>query len=297
MAKRLVDQRQPLADHLGVPARPVLIVEKDDLACRIDARCDARILKQHQRQQPHDLGLGRKDAQEQPAESDRLLAQHRRRLPRFRTRRIALVKDEVDHRRHRTDAFRSRNGVRRLERPAGCGDLRLGARDPLLHRCFRDEEGARDLRDGEAGDNAQRQRHLVLGRQRRVGAHEEQAQYVVAIVGAVETFGERRFDVVEVRQRGLVRQRNEALVAPHRVDADIAPDEDQPGRRIARGTVLRPVLQRPQARLLKRLFRAVEIAEVAQQGTDRLWAGGGNQRLDGAGVGHEACLSLSRSRM
>ena len=75
MAHRLVDQRQPLGDHLGVPQRAILIVEQDDLPVGIVTRGRARVLQQKQRGQPHDLGLGREQPQQQPREADRFVAQ------------------------------------------------------------------------------------------------------------------------------------------------------------------------------------------------------------------------------
>ena len=61
-----------------------------------------------------------------------------------------------------------------------------------------------------------------------------------------------------------------AALAALRIDGDVAADEDQPGGRVARRAVLRPGLERPQAGLLERFLRRVEIAEVAQQRRDRL---------------------------
>ena len=71
-------------------------------------------------------------------------------------------------------------------------DAPLGAGDALLHRRFADQEGARDLLDREARDDAQRQRDLLRRRQIGMAADEQQPQHVVAVVGAVEPLGESR---------------------------------------------------------------------------------------------------------
>ena len=77
MAHRLVDQRQPLGDHLLVPKAAVLIVEQHQRAVGVEARRRAGMLQQQQRRQPHDLGLALEQPQQQPRQPDRLLAQRR----------------------------------------------------------------------------------------------------------------------------------------------------------------------------------------------------------------------------
>ena len=107
-------------------------------------------------------------------------------------RRIALVEDQVDHRRDGGEPLGALDRARRLERHVGLRDARLGAGDALLHRGFADQEGARDLLDGQAGDDAQRQRDLLGRRQVGMAADEQQPQDVVAVMRAVEPFGQLR---------------------------------------------------------------------------------------------------------
>ena len=102
---RLVEQGQPLGDHRAVPPAAVLILEQDDGAVGVEPRRRAGVLQQQQGGEPHDLGLGRKQPQQQPREPDRLLAQRRAHMRLAAARRIALVEDEVDHGRHRGEAF------------------------------------------------------------------------------------------------------------------------------------------------------------------------------------------------
>ncbi|MCP2336347.1 hypothetical protein FHU30_001677 [Actinomadura rupiterrae] len=75
------------------------------------------------------------------------------------------------------------NASRPAERDPRLGDLLLGAGDPLRHRLDRHQEGARDLRRAEAAEEAQGERHPVLGGQRRMGAGEEQPEPLVRKVG------------------------------------------------------------------------------------------------------------------
>ena len=70
-----------------------------------------------------------------------------------------------------------------------------------------DQERARDLRDRQPRDDAQRQRDLLRRRQLGMAADEQQPQHVVAIVGLVEPLGELRLHVVEIGELLLVGQR------------------------------------------------------------------------------------------
>ena len=127
---------------------------------------------------------------------------------------------------------------------------------------------------------------LLRGRQVGMAADEQQPQDIVAVMRAVEPFGQRFLGVAEIGNRGVIGQRRLLAVAPDIVDRDIAADHDQPRRGIARRTVLRPALQRAQAGVLERLLGGVEIAEIAQQRADRLGTRRGQRRIDPGGVGH-----------
>ena len=286
MAHRLVDQRQALGDHLLIPQRAVLVVEQDHRAIGIEPRRGARVLQQQQRRQPHDLGLALEQPQQQPRQPDRLLAQRRADLGGIAARGIALVEDQVDHGGDRGEPLGALHRARRLERHIGVGDAGLRAGDALLHRGFGDQERARDLLDGKAGDDAQRQRDLLRRRQVRMTADEQQPQNVVAIMRAVEPLGELLLGVIEIGDRLVLGQRLLLAAAPDVVDRDVAPDHDQPRRGIARRAVLRPALQRAQAGVLERLLGGVEIAEIAQQRADRLGTRRGQRAIDPGGIGH-----------
>ena len=186
-------------------------------------------------------------------------------------------------------------GARRLERHVGVGDPPLRPRDALLHRGFRDQEGARDLLDGQAGDDAKRERDLLRRRQVRMAADEQQPQDVVAIMRTVEPLGELLLGVAEIGDRVFLGQRLLLLAPPEIVDRDIAADHDQPGCGIARRAVLRPALQRPQACVLEGFLGGIEVAEIAQQRADRLGTRRGQRAIDPGGIGHDGTLpGLSR---
>lgn len=200
-----------------------------------------------------------------------------------------LVEHEVDHRRDHTDPLGAFDRARRLERHLGARDPLLGARDALLHRRLADQERASDLRHGEARHDPQRERDLLGRRELGVAADEQQAQDVIAVVRSVEALCEVRLgplEVSEAREAFLRRQLGLLAASSRGIDRRVAPDENQPGGRIARRAILRPRLECAQARVLERLLGDLEIAEVADQCTQRLGTGGRQRRIDPGEVGH-----------
>src|SRR5215203_162804 len=125
-----------------------------------------------------------------------------------------------------------------------------------------------------------------------MAADEQQAQNVVAVMGVVEPFGERRFGIVQVREELLGRQRFLPAPAPQLVERGVTADQDEPSGGVARRTALGPALQGPEARFLKSLLGRVEVAEVAQERSERPGPRGGQcgcQRgIVPGGVGHVA---------
>ena len=57
--QRRAHQRRAFVDERAIPARAILLVEQDELAVGRGARLAARLVQQHQRQQPLHLGFGR----------------------------------------------------------------------------------------------------------------------------------------------------------------------------------------------------------------------------------------------
>jgi hypothetical protein len=221
------------------------------------------MLQQDEGGQTHDLGLALKQPQQQPRQPDSLVAERCARNLRHAARGISFVEDEVDHRGNGGEPLGPLDRARRLERNVGRGDAALRPGNALLHRGLADQERACDLGDRQARHNAQREGDLLGRRQVGVATDEKEAKDVIAIVRAVESLGEFSFGVTQVRDGLFVRQRFLLAAASHLVERDVAADHDEPGRRLAWRTVLRPVPQRPQTRLLERLLGQVEVAEIA----------------------------------
>jgi hypothetical protein len=163
----------------AVPRRAVLLLQRDERAVCRDAGVAPRVLQQHQCQQSEHLRLVRHQLREQPAEAQRLvtdIAAHER-LP--TTRGVALVEDEIDDTQHRRQPVRELCVRGHPERDARVANLAAGAHQPLRHRRLRHEEGAGHLAGLQPRDDAQRQRHLRLDRERGVAAGEDQPQPVV----------------------------------------------------------------------------------------------------------------------
>ena len=86
--QRGLQNRHPLGDQAGVPARSVLLTKRYQAASRASARSATRIVQQHEREQPRDLRLvGQGD--ELAGETDRLGRQ-------VNVSAVSLVEDEVE---------------------------------------------------------------------------------------------------------------------------------------------------------------------------------------------------------
>ena len=149
-----VERLAPARDLRGVPARPVLVGEQHELVAVEPGRA-ARVVEQHQRQEPVHLGLVRHQLGERRAEPERLGRQ-------VDAAAVALVEDQVDDREHRCQPLRQQVAGRDAERDARILDLPLRPREPPLHRLLGNEERARDLLGAQPAERAQGQRDLRL---------------------------------------------------------------------------------------------------------------------------------------
>ena len=152
-------ERLPLVDPRPVPARPILVLEQDELAGGSGPRLPARVVEEHQRQEPEHLRLVRHQCAEHPDEADRLGRQLAPDEPVAGGRAVALVEHEIEHAQDAIEPFRQGVVVRDSIGDPRVADLPLRPDEPLGERRLRDEEGAGDLGGREAAEGAQRQRH------------------------------------------------------------------------------------------------------------------------------------------
>ena len=103
-----------------------------------------------------------------------------------------------------------------------------------------------------------------------MAAHEEQPEEVVAVVRLVELLGEGSLRVAQVGKRLFSRQLALPIAPPNTIERGVAPDQDEPRHGVPRRAVLRPALERAQARLLERLLGQVQVPEMAEQRAHRL---------------------------
>ena len=156
---------------------------------------------------------------------------------------------------------------------AGRADLRLRAHDALRERLFRDEERAGDLAGRQAADETQCQRHLRVRRKRRMAAREDERQSLV-----------RDDRLVVHRFLRLLLQLGDELgqasLSAQAVDR-LAPRGHREPRAGARGNPgARPRDERGRQRVLERVFRKVDVAQVANQRRDHAPVLGAEDRLD-----------------
>ncbi len=258
-----MNQLDALVDLGAVPGRPVLLLERDEVAIGPRARHQARIVEQHQREQPDRLRLLGHQLDDEPSEPDRLGAQLRSHQ-RFATgRTVALVEDQVDDGEHGGEPIRQHLGRRHLVRDAGVADLPLGAHESLRHRRLLDKERPRDLAGLEAGDRAQGERDLRVRGECRVAAGEDQPQPVVR-ERAVRGFAARVILGELVFQGGHPLERValalQGLLTAQPVDRFAAAGGQDPRSRRPGDAFARPVFERGRKRVLERVLGELEVA-------------------------------------
>ena len=182
---RVGHELHALRDRVPVPQRPILLVERDDLAVRSRSRGAPRVGEEHEREEA---------ARPRRCPGASACAARARRIASLeRSTRwcavpelagVALVEDEIEDVQDGAEARARALRRRHREADAGALDALLGAADSLRHRRLGHEERARDLRRREPAHCAQRQRDGGRTRERRVAAHEEQNERVVLFAGS-----------------------------------------------------------------------------------------------------------------
>jgi hypothetical protein len=278
-------ERPALLQERGIPARAVLLGERDEVAGRSRARGPSRVREQHEGEEAEDLGLARQEAVEHAPEADGLRAEVRADEPGPGRGRVALVEDEVDHGEHRAQARREVARVRHPVRDPGVADLALRARQALAHRRLGHAERARDVGRPEPAEQPQRERHLRRRAEGRVAAGEDQPQPLVADHAGVLRL------VAGVQECGLGVLVPPGRLAAQDVDRPAAGGGDDPSRRARRDAVARPAADGLRPCLLEGVLGDVEIAEDADEDGDRAAVLGGEDPGDLVRPAHPASLN------
>ena len=227
---------------------------------------------EHQRQQPHRLGLVRDEGDDDAAEPDRLLgeiAPARIVGERFRP---AMRKGGVDRLERHAEPLGQILSLGNLERHAGEADLRLRAREALAHRRGRNQKGRSDRRRVQAEDRLQHQRRANGLLDRRMGASEHEREAPIGDpfvrVGGLLQFG--------VDQ--LERFRRPIGGAPPARGVDQAPPRRlrQPSFRVQGNALARPDGERGGEGVGERVLRSRHVARRRRE------------------IGHELAVAFAR---
>jgi hypothetical protein len=274
-----------LGDRPLVPARAVLVVEQHHRPAGVDPGLVSRVMGKQERVQAERLGLVGHQLRDRGRQSDGLGAQGAANVRIAGARRVALVEHQVDHVERGGQALGQRLVGRHPERDPRGPDLRLGAYQALRHGRLRDEEGVGDLGRRQAAHHPQRQRHLHVGRERRMTAREDEPQ---PLVGHARGHGLLAVGLVILGEAQRRQRRELRLVVAARalvaepIDGPVARHRDDPCQRVARDARVRPALQRRGERVLHGLFGEVPVADGADQRRDRPPKMFAEQAVDGA---------------
>jgi hypothetical protein len=137
------------------------------------------MVKQHEAQQPGDLGLIRHQLGEHAGQTDGLVAQPVPDEVATGCGAIALVEQQVQHTAHRRRTIGQEVRGRHAEGNPGVAHLGLGPHQALGHGLLGHEKRPGDLRRRQPCQRPQREGNLGIERQRRVTAGEHQPQPVI----------------------------------------------------------------------------------------------------------------------
>jgi hypothetical protein len=166
-----------------------LIEEEDWFAGRADARSGAGGLDLHEGDQAVDFRFPGGEFSEDAAEAEGVFAEGGADEVLSGGCGIALVEDEVDDLQNRSEAGGELVPARDFEGDVLFGEGAFGADDALSDGGFGGEEGAGDLRDGEAAEQAESKGGAGLGGENGMTGDEDEAEEVVSdgvVEGRVE---------------------------------------------------------------------------------------------------------------
>src|SRR5438874_1207812 len=222
----------------------------------------------HQRNEPVDFRLGRRQLGQDPAQTERVLAQRRSDPVLARSRGIALVEDQVDHLEDRGEARRALGPARHLEPDVCLGEGPLRPDDALRDARDRHEEPPCDLLSRQTAEDAKGEGDTCVPRKDRMARHEDEAEEVVP-----DVLIDRRVRVYALLSPfdiapHLFVLALERLAAADRVDRAMLRRRHQPGARLLRHTRGGPLLERGNESVLRELLGRTDVADETSQPGD-----------------------------
>ena len=100
-SQRGVEQLDSLVDRVPVPARAVLLLERDEVAVFVDTTRAARVVEEHEREQRQRLGLVRHELRQGTGEANGFVREALTHEVGARARGVALVEEQVQDRQYR----------------------------------------------------------------------------------------------------------------------------------------------------------------------------------------------------
>ncbi len=268
----LPDQGDPLPDPGAIPARPILVLEEDELATDAGSRVAPRIVQEHQGEQTDRLRLVRQERDQRPRKADRLAGQLVPDQGVPGRRGIPLVVDQVEHPQHAVEALGQHVDRRDAIGDPGIADLAFGPDQALGERRLGYQERARDLRRGQPAERPEREGDPGIHRQGGMTAREDEPEPIV--LDGHRILLVRR---VDGRELGLDRRDPAELLgllaqppsAAQSIDRPVARGGRDPGARVARDPANRPRLEGRDEGLLDDFFGQIEVAQDTDQRRDR----------------------------
>jgi hypothetical protein len=224
----------------SVPATPVLLLQRDQIAVGVDPGAGAGMVQQQQRQQTTDLWIVRGQLAQQPPEPDRLGGQVDPEQPVAAGGVIALVEDQVHDRADGPDPVGELVVGWEPERDSCHGDLAFGPDQPLLQGPLGNQKGPGDLGRGQPANRPQGQGDLGIDPQRRMAAHQDQRQLVVVAAARWLSVVQAGLAVDRLQPGQQLRPLGPSPIPAQPVDRASAGGGDQPGVRMVRDAVARP---------------------------------------------------------
>ena len=194
LAQSGVQQPASLDDASVVPARSVLVLERDQVTRAVNPSRPPGVMEEHERENPERLGFVRHELTQQTAQPHGLVAKITPDHSRPARGAVSLVEQQVQHPEYTHRPLREELARRHPIGNPGIPDLVFGPHQPFGHGLLRHQEGAGDLDGGQARKRSQGQGDLGIERQRRMTTGEDQAQSIVgdaALVVLDRIFGPR----------------------------------------------------------------------------------------------------------